>query len=263
MKKPFLSCLALVLLSLIFHNVYADVGYTPGQKKDSIITPPVILIQGAISSKDVQDLKQILPIARTNARRVFSDYSKAFPNGIITIELNSLGGDVFAALNIGTIAREENLRAVIKDNDSCASSCVFILAGAPYRYVSGKVGIHRPYFPNDLATTSTSQRSQYKKIEHSVISYLEVMNIDSDLYKRMIRIPSEKILWLNDDELNAYGLATDDPYFNEADKTKSASAIGINKIQYLKWLSAIKNICKSDSDSECLFEQLSKIKSSK
>ncbi len=263
MKKSLISFLTLVFLSLIFQNVYADVGYTPGHKKDSTITPPVIFIQGTISSKDVQDLKQILLIARTNARRVFSDYSKAFPNGIITLELNSLGGDVFAALNIGTIAREESLRAVIKDNDSCASSCVFILAGAPYRYVSGKVGIHRPYFLNDLATTSTSQRNQYKKIENSIVNYLDVMNIESDLYKRMLRIPSEKILWLNDDELNSYGLATDDPYFNEADKTKSASALGLNKVQYLKWLSTIKNVCKSDSDSECLFEQLSKIKSTK
>jgi hypothetical protein len=89
------------------------------------------------------------------------------------------------------------------------------------------------------------------------------MNIDSNLYKRMIRIPSEKILWLNDDEWTSYGLAADDPYFNEADKTKSASALELNKNQYLKWLSAIKNNCKSDIDSECLFDQLSKIKSSK
>ena len=263
MKKLLLSFLAIVISTSTFINVYADVGYKPGHKTDSQISPPVIVIQGSISSKDVQDLKQILPIARSNARKVFSEYTKAFPNGIITLELNSLGGDVFAALNIGTIAREESLRANIKDNDSCASSCVFILAGSPYRYVSGRVGIHRPFFPDDLATTSTSQRNQYKRIEQSVVNFLEVMNIDSNLYKRMIRIPSEKILWLNDDELTSYGLAADDPYFNEADKTKSASALGLNKNQYLKWLSTIKNNCKSDIDSECLFDQLSKIKSSK
>lgn len=262
MKKSLLSFFSLLLISTFF-KVYADVGYKPGYKNDSQISPPVIIIQGEISSKDVQDLKQILPIARSNARKVFSDYTKAFPNGIIALELNSLGGNVFAALNIGTIAREESLRATIKNDDSCASSCVFILAGAPYRYISGRVGIHRPFFPNDSATTSATQRNQYKRIELSVVSYLEVMNIDSDLYKRMIRIPSDKILWLNEDELNSYGLASDDPYFNEADNTKSASSLGLNKNQYLKWLSSIKNNCKSDIDSECIFDQLSKIKSLK
>lgn len=189
MKKSLLYFVVLVTASLAFFNVRAEIGYKPGFKKDSKISFPTVTVQGTITAKDVQDLRQILPIARSNARKLFSEYSKAFPNGLIAIELNSLGGDVFAALNIGTIAREESLSAVINENDSCASSCVFILAGAPYRYVSGRVGIHRPFFPNDSATTSATQRNQYKKIELSVVNYLEVMNIDSDLYKRMIRIP--------------------------------------------------------------------------
>jgi ATP-dependent protease ClpP protease subunit len=238
----------------------AEVGYLPGSTRGTTTTPPTLILSGEITPDDVLQLKKLLPIARDNAQKVFKSLKSGLPKGNIALELDTLGGDISAALAIGTIARNEEFTVVVRETQTCASSCVFVLAGAPYRYVTGRVGIHRPYFPLDKITTPEGQKRQYSRIETAITNYLASMNVDPGIYSRMLRIPPQEVLWLNEYELEKYGLLDSDPYYTEADNTKSSNALSLNKKEYLLLMSRLNQKCKGDLSGECFFEEYLKIK---
>jgi hypothetical protein len=73
---------------------------------------------------------------------VFRDIAKRFPDAVVFLE--SPGGTVIPALEIGRLVRERGYRTVVLAGGTCASSCALIwLAGTP-RYLApgGRVGFH-------------------------------------------------------------------------------------------------------------------------
>ena len=86
----------------------------------------VIQIHGTISPTDPAALEKLLLVNRN-----------------FSVSLNSVGGDVAAAMTLGRILRREDKDAVIGPDDVCISACVLVLAGATHRAIfGGKVGIH-------------------------------------------------------------------------------------------------------------------------
>ena|GEM_PF-1153420 len=166
---------------------------------------------------------------------------------VITIFLNTPGGDVATAINIGKYLRSMNAWATVDDNASCLSSCVFILAGATTREIFGRVGIHRPYDPFTIDASYKSQRSKYKKYEKMIKGYLEEMNIQPKLYDDMIYISPQNIKYLSKSELASYGLVANDPYTEEANAAKEASEYGISRVEYAKRRAQIDSICGTPS----------------
>lgn len=132
----------------------------------------VIQIYGTIKQTDPAEIEQLFRTIRNFA-----------------VSLNSIGGDVGAALSIGRMLRREDKSAVVGPDDVCISACVLVLAGATHRAImGGKVGIHRPFVGQDSATTPEQQKTQYEGIERAVRGYLHEMNIDARLYDDMFRI---------------------------------------------------------------------------
>ena len=73
---------------------------------------------------------------------VFRDIAEQFPDAVVFLE--SPGGTVIPALEIGLQVRKRGYRTVVVDGGTCASSCALIwLAGTP-RYLAsgGQVGFH-------------------------------------------------------------------------------------------------------------------------
>jgi len=197
---------------------------SPGQATGS---REYIQIRGQIASTDPQSLREKL-----------SQWGGA-------ISLDSPGGDVQAAIEIGRILRKENRDAVVDRNAVCASACVFALAGAPYRLVAGKVGIHRPFLPNDTVVDPTKQKERYKVWEREVKSYLEEVNVNPALYDDMLRISPGSIRFLSSSELERYGLSGADPYVQEAGLANSANLLRISKQELLKRRARIEAECVS------------------
>ena len=157
----------------------------------------------------------------------------------VIVYLNSVGGDVNEAMAIGMRLREFQTMTIVDSKASCVSSCVLILASGVQRSVSGKVGIHRPYIGNDKAITEVEQKANYLKIEKYVKDYLSYMNINTSLYDVMFRIPPEKVRFLNDRELQDFGLNEADPYWWEAGEARSAESLGLTKRQWV----AVRSSC--------------------
>jgi hypothetical protein len=229
MKKVITRIVIAIAIALCGSASHADVSYKP---KDGIAINP-ILIHGTISVGDTQRfLKAVKQVQQDSG-------------GFVSIRLNSNGGDVNTALEIGRQIRSlGRVTSVgIAEQDTCVSSCVFILAGGPRRSVSGAVGIHRPYAPSDTNFTQQAQKVAYEKIGAMVVSYLREMNIPESLWELMFRIPPEKMRYLTVSELQQYGLSENDPYFNEAQTANSAKHYGISKVEYLQREARSKQLC--------------------
>jgi len=116
-------------------------------------------LTGDIKRADVATLEKLIPQYRV-------------------IFLNSAGGDLDAAMDLGRILRKHGTLAIVFPDHVCASACVFVLAGSNDRTVGGKVGIHRPYQLRDDATTAEEQKANYISLGNKVKEYFNEMNIN-------------------------------------------------------------------------------------
>jgi ATP-dependent protease ClpP protease subunit len=168
-----------------------------------------------------------------------------FPKFIFS--LDSDGGDVEAAIKIGNFLRDLKSIAVVARNKVCLSACVFVLAGAPYRIIAGgKIGIHRPYNPNDKTTSAKDQKTKYFKMGAMIKRYLSKMNIKPKLYDDMLYINPENVRILSKKDLESYGLAGNDPFIFEAAAVRGAEKQKISRQEYAEQ--------RAQENSKCLQE---------
>ncbi len=125
--------------------------YTPSEIKPSwqpssshiAIEPPQTFTDG---SKGVCSIKIDGQIDKYTAGNLAFFYdSTNDPECKKIISINSPGGDVIGAINAGEFIRQKEMIISVGDNNSCASSCVLLFLGGVDRFVTGKIGLHRPY----------------------------------------------------------------------------------------------------------------------
>lgn len=126
----------------------------------------------------------------------------------LRVDLDSPGGELFSALEIGRLLRDERAAVQIRDGASCVSACVFVLMGATERDLDAgaRVAIHRP-------SLGTSERddAMVEAMSAQLVQYAQQMNVARDLVDDMMRIPADRLRWLRPSDLVAYGLVETDP----------------------------------------------------
>lgn len=183
-------------------------------------------ISGEITASDV-----------IQARRLFA--SKFIP----MVLLNSPGGDLHAAIEIGTLLRSVRAVGLVLPGASCESACVFLLAGATQRSVKGRIGIHRPYSLVTGYISPAIAQANYAKIQAKSKKFLEEMNLPSALYEAMVRTPPEDMRYLSDREVAAFGLDAADPVEQEVSNSYHAGKYGLTKQEYLARKKAVYESC--------------------
>jgi hypothetical protein len=114
-----------------------------------------IIISGTISKDDANK------IAQREAGLEFGFFDPVF-------NLNSLGGDLDAAMLIGRIVRRIEGRTLVAHDARCFSSCALIYIAGVNRLVkwdlsgSGLIGLHRPYFASSPQRRETIERETPK-----------------------------------------------------------------------------------------------------
>lgn len=208
------------LLLLVSSTAWSKLEYD--YKEGSGVPVLKIYVMNEINPKDYMGLVKLVNILQTK----FSN------NWGIFAVLDSNGGDVTTALQIGRLLRKQHALATVSENGVCLSSCVYILAGATTRTVVGRVGIHRPYDPNDSTLSAMAQQEKYQKIGQQVVAYLHEMNIPARLYEESLFISPEEIKMLTAGELDAFGLSRNDPYQDEANAVRRSKSLGISREEY-------------------------------
>ncbi len=169
-------------------------------KKDGKV--PVIVVNGAITGKTVANLRTLIP-----------KITKQYVDGGPVVWLNSSGGDVDAAIEAGYLFRGYGVHVVIPENASCESACVFMLAGATARSVRGKVGIHRPYYPNSNVIAVSKRKKEYVNMGERIRKFFMDVNIPVTLYDEMLTVPPREIRFLSKEDLLRTGLGKNNPYY--------------------------------------------------
>ena len=190
-------------------------------------------ITGKITKNDIDVINSIETHLTKNG--------KIGPN----FSLNSNGGDVESAIYIGRKLRALRASAIVLVNSNCHSSCVFILAGATQRIVSGKVGIHKPYSEKIGDLKYKDLQKAHDRLNILSKHYLSDMNLPSSLFDEMIRIPSHNLKILSESELNKYGLNATDPVQQELFDSKEAAEYNLTKSEYLQRKSQVESECKT------------------
>lgn len=170
----------------------------------------------------------------------------------INVHLDSVGGNVDAAIEIGRFVRDKQANVMVIKEAKCASACVLILAGGATRHVAGKLGVHRPFLetPSRVMTTHDVQNVAAKTLQQ-LRAYFREMNISERLADDMMMIPTNQIRWLSPQEIAVYGLGVDDPVIQEANVLKRAQKYGLSRFEYDARWQRVQRICTLGSPSDC------------
>jgi hypothetical protein len=158
-----------------------------------------IEINGEIDQKtpvQIDDALLSLGIQPKEMKR-FERLEKVCP--LLTVSLNSSGGDVDAAMKAGIRLREMWVNTVVHARHSCSSACVLLFVGGVYRYVDGQIGLHRP-FSSHLSTGEPDSRASYEQINRRIKLYLQAQNIPERLLDEMNTVAPSRIRWLDGHE---------------------------------------------------------------
>jgi hypothetical protein len=237
LKKNFyaLFFVAVVMLLNGFSNSsYADFSVSI---KDECGIPNCtdfrVKINGVITKSDFLDF----------SRTVKKSDGKGFA---LRVSLNSVGGDLEAAIAIGRLIRKFSGLVTTFDNGVCYSSCVFILAGGVSRSLSSTIGIHRPYSIGMEDRKYQDIQNNQRNLAKIAKEYLEEMNVLPSLYDAMVVIPPEKIKLLSQADLQNYGILKIDPVIQELMDTNEAREYGLSKTEFMRRKAKVDTICASE-----------------
>ncbi len=160
------------------------------------------------------------------------------------LEINSIGGDVEASLQIGRTVRDLHGDIRIGENDVCVSSCVLILMGAETRYIDGMVGIHRPFLNYSVGDNSPQTIKKITDVTRDVlVSYALEMNVSAQIIDDMFVVPSEAVRWLSSTEIDNYGLLRRDPVASEAERLREAQDWGLTASEFMARKAKLSQLC--------------------
>jgi len=173
-----------------------------------------------------------------------------------TLDLNSSGGDVAAAMRVGDFVRQKKMQTTVNNRNSCASACVLIFLGGVTRSVwNGKIGLHRPYSTN-YSTSESAARDAYERINRNIREYLNRMNIPDGLLNIMNSVPPDKINWLTDqrstEKLKELFIVGTDPVWADQEDSLEAKRLGISKQVLYTRRNKIEVICGNPFDDKYL-----------
>jgi len=135
----------------------------------------------------------------------------------LVLLLDSAGGDAETALEIGDILSRRPWTVLVARRDEvrgnfaarCYSACIFILASARNRIIAGQVGIHRLYPAGSRASSRDELATQLEDIILRSKAFMRRNGIAPSIVDDMMTVPSEDIRLLTFEELDEYGMGTE------------------------------------------------------
>lgn len=188
----------------------------------------VAAMQGEITESDLTALGAAMDSAPSASMKI--------------LVIDSQGGDLATAMQIGDLVRNLKVDVVIPKRGVCYSACVFILAAGINKKVKGEVGIHRPYFGTGADPKATA--AAIKAIKSEVDLYLEEMNLPPQLAEDMFSVKPADMRLLSDDDLRDYRLNSMDYVESEAQSVASAERHGLSRQAYETFQADLNASCQ-------------------
>lgn len=132
--------------------------------------------------------------------------------GVVRLMVNSEGGDVATALQIGEMVNALRADVEVEPGGICASACFFIWLNGASRSAGpadtktmnfGAVGLHRPFLRNPTESEESTNRQIAVMLKIS--EYLKVKLIPQKFIDLMMGKSSAEIYWLTRSDLEEIG----------------------------------------------------------
>ena len=165
--------------------ISADIKVVPADEGDD---QPFILIDGEIIAGDDEKF-----------RKIAAEFSDAI------VVLNSEGGAIYPAMDIGRTIKLRGYATVVLDGSSCASACALIWISGSRRIIDGggEVGFHASYLNTDGTKIETG-------VGNALVGhYLSQLGFGEKTVVFATLAPPDKILWLNDKTTAMSGIEFD------------------------------------------------------
>ncbi len=150
-----------------------------------------VLLEGEIAGGDAtRILKQINELREAPTRAI----------------LNSPGGSVQDALELGRALRLAGMETEMREGDICYSACPYLLAAGVTRTVPEEaiVGVHQHYFGESTLLPAFAAVEDIQRGQGQVMRYLDQMGIDPLVMQHALVTPPDEIYVLLPEELQRY-----------------------------------------------------------
>jgi hypothetical protein len=179
----------LVIGVTAFINVLPDAVRADFQVSSAVLLQ--LFISGTITEQDAKSLQELS--------------AEMERNNLFTLLLDSKGGDVFAAMQIGRLIRKYDGSTVIGFNEKkqgakCYSSCALIFIAGVDRIIhsGGQLGLHRPYL-SSIPQGRQVVEKQVPLVLSQVKQYVDEMGITDNFYQQMVNTkPSQMAIYRED-----------------------------------------------------------------
>ena len=117
------------------------------------------------------------------------------------IKINSNGGLVATAMQIGAYVHEQGWTTGVDREMQCLSACGFVYFAGKQKRLEGQavVGLHRPYLPG-VKDTSESIR----QTKRNYLSYWNYIQAPKSVYDEMMDVGRDELYILNKHNINEY-----------------------------------------------------------
>ncbi|MDO6587307.1 hypothetical protein Q4543_17475 [Salipiger sp. 1_MG-2023] len=148
-------------------------------------------------------------IAGGDAERIIDQLTAADP-AIATLILQSPGGSVQDALQIGRHLRDAGIGTAMLRGEICYSACPYLFAGGAERRIEdgASLGVHQHYFGESTILPAFVAVESIQRGQGEVMTYLNDMGIDPMVMQHALTTPSDEIYVLLPEELDRYGFET-------------------------------------------------------
>jgi ATP-dependent protease ClpP protease subunit len=238
-----------VTLAILITATYAQAGEVSG-RIECVKGTSFCLLNGLALRGEIDDE------ATAKLRRLLEELDRKSPpnvdRGNIQIALDSPGGSVAAAMEIGRLMRKYRMAAAVMPNSICVSACVLIYAGAVARLgynEKARIGIHQPYFQVPAGQIEPEAvRNAYTAMLISIRAYFTEMNVSPQLADEMLKTPPSGVRYLSAKQQEKFGLSVIDPIELETMSLTEAKELGLDRREYNRREALSLETCPADSD---------------
>jgi len=151
-----------------------------------------ILLEGGIREGDAERIAQQI---------------EELPQAPDRVILNSPGGSVRDALDLGRTLRRAGLTTEMREGDICYSACPYLLAAGTMRTIPDKasVGVHQHTFGESTLLPAFVAVEDIQRGHGEVMAYLDEMGVDPLIMQHALVTPPDEIYILLPEELTRYG----------------------------------------------------------
>jgi hypothetical protein len=149
-----------------------------------------------------------------------------------TVWLSSIGGDIDAGMELGRLLRRLGVYTLVGKDDQCLSACVFAFMGGERRSVTGRLGIHRPFFP--IMQDIPDRAARFRHLERTLKEFVEELDFPTSLYEAVMLVPPESMQIVVPADLRRFYLEGISPMSEDMVDAASATRLGMSMFDYLQ-----------------------------